>query len=907
VTVAAELIVEIKGREVGLEALLKRIEQRLRDLDAAAQKGGASVGGGLSAAQARAATTAGRLATEQQRTALAMGRTATEAQRTAAATSSAAAAQSRAEQAAIRLAQAQQRVAEASAKASSFTKQIGDSVTGSFTSMLGPVALVTAGIGAATAGVRSFADAFVFKAELDAMTASINAQLTGVRDTGRVYSEAAAFARTYKLTQEETTGAIQASIGVMRNSKASVEDILSVLARLQILSPEQSLQEAAVAVRALASGDTTSLVTRFEVSRDVAGQMKQEIQGGADAVQVMSKFLNDTGIGMDALAAKTTGVAGALKDVAIAEEELALAQAEFSQGPGMVILNERIEVTRGLTRLLSGDFAAMGQSIVNSASTGAVAIQNIERDLAMIQQTAAANGGPAAAGLQELTAQILQAAAASPEAADGVLNMAAAVSTGELSVENFRAALAGLIGHQQAVAAAATQAGASNIYQSQAMIEASNAAQTNAAAMVEQTQKTLAAKIESEQLAAFQATLARIGGAVASGHLTAAAGAAQLAAQYGLARDQAYSLVQAQAALAGIQASGGATAAQGVEQYNARLVAQGEHYKALRAAQEQQTIQIGSAAAKQATLNAQLERAKVTYGQQSVQFIQAQTALKAFQAQQAKPVGGGGGGGALTKQLKAQESFNTKSIDLEEDRQQKLLDIEEDFAGRRAAASDKFNLESLEGRLSFYERLGQIEDAGLRDALAAKYEAAVQKAQQIAATQGTDAGDAFMEAAEKGLADEARIRAAIVKAREEGDTGAVEFNEGLLAIQQRTDAERLRQVEAAGSQINTEYAKQIAQLEEKSAASIDRLQTKLERATGSSTVSGAETATGATAAPAAPGAAATTQAVPIDLSAILSALRAGTAAVTAAIQANERATREGANQVSSAVSARAFS
>jgi hypothetical protein len=195
--------------------------------------------------------------------------------------------------------------------------------------------------------------------------------------------------------------------------------------------------------------------------------------------------------------------------------------------------------------------------------------------------------------------------------------------------------------------------------------------------------------------------------------------------------------------------------------------------------------------------------------------------------------------------------------------------LNESFGERLRQAQDKFNLDSLEGRLSFYQSLGQIEDAGLRQALSEKYEAAVLKSQQIAATQGADAGEAFMAAAEKGLADEARIREAILKANQEGNEGAARFNEGLLTIQQRTDAERLRQVEAAGSQINAEYARQVAQLEEKTATSIDRLQTRLERATGATTPAGG---------PAAPTRGGTPQIVaegaPVDLAGVISAIQA---------------------------------
>jgi hypothetical protein len=188
---------------------------------------------------------------------------------------------------------------------------------------------------------------------------------------------------------------------------------------MQVLSPEQSLQEAAIALKALASGDTTSLVTRFEVSRDVANQMKNEIAGGADAVAVMSKFLGDAGIGMDALAAKASGAQGKIKDAAIAAEELKLAQADFAQGPGLVILQQQIDVTRGATRLLTGDVDAMGASLANMGAVGQTAFTaltsvvpgaaSVLQGLAVQQQTAAATQDQHTAAVQYGTAAMANA------------------------------------------------------------------------------------------------------------------------------------------------------------------------------------------------------------------------------------------------------------------------------------------------------------------------------------------------------------------------------------------------------------------------------------------------------------------------------------------------------------------
>jgi hypothetical protein len=364
------LDVEIRGKDVNVDKMLAALEARLKALDKTAGRSNPlkPIGDGAKAAtpnvlalqqaQARLEVQQGNLAGAAQRLRSALAQQTTTTVQTV--------------NAQRQLLAVENHLASGTSALGAHFQKLGNAVGG----LPGQLAGVTTGIGALTAAaglgvavVKSFGDAFVFQAQLDATTRSIEAQLRGVRDSGETFAAAATFAERYKLTQLETTDAIAASIGVMRASKAPIEDILGVLARMQVLSPEQSLQEAAVALKALASGDTTSLVTRFEVGRDLANQMKAEIQGGADAVQVMSQFLGDTGIGMDVLKAKTEGASGALKDLAIAQERLTQAQAAFAQGPGLVFLEGKIAVITGATRVLTGDFDAMGQSLTNAGTS----------------------------------------------------------------------------------------------------------------------------------------------------------------------------------------------------------------------------------------------------------------------------------------------------------------------------------------------------------------------------------------------------------------------------------------------------------------------------------------------------------------------------------------------------------
>jgi hypothetical protein len=618
---------------------------------------------------------------------------------------------------ATRAAAAEREAAAAAAQMTTAANTTGlQAIPGQLASIVGgaqKVALAFGAVGAAVAVVSpiidSFADAFKFKAELDATTASINAQLRGIRDTSQVYAEAATFAREFKLTQQETTEAIAASIGVMRTSKAPVEDILGVLARMQVLSPEQSLQEAAIALKALASGDTTSLVTRFEVGRDVANQMKTEIQGGADAVAVMSKFLGDTGIGMDTLAAKTTGAMGAMKDLARAEEDLKLAQAELAQGPGVAITQEWTTVTRGLTRVLGG-----GGGL-------AEAIRQIGAEMEINRAKSAAYFAAIDAGKDEVAAQAAaeeagrqvlvnyanaqaEAARVSGQATNAInLQSPAMIAAGEAGIYQSGAMISAAQSNIQAAdaALAAAQADAAHSAGLQATAQASvlsSAAQDEQAVSTELLQAQTYAAADAFMLLHPNISASGVASMAAAGQIN------PLLAQLLQARiraDEARAALIAFNNVANIK-SVNATVAQNRASGrmgrgdSSDMQDQLAGAKAYNEALTQRTLQTGTAAQKQKYYNDQTQIALRYHGQESVEYIQAKTALDAYTASQEKHgragggagarASGGGGAAAANAVTKAAEQTGAKLADIERNTQQKLLDIDQKYAEQRAQA-----------------------------------------------------------------------------------------------------------------------------------------------------------------------------------------------------------------------------
>lgn len=744
-TTASEISVELNGREVGLSALLTKVDQQSQ----------------------KAADSALRLQSQYARLAQAQGNTAgaTSILSNALLNNNGASAQVVAT-VSTQLTKLQQ--------GTTIAAEFGTSLKSSLLGAIGPAAAASAALGGVIGVAQSFVDAFNLKASLDATTASVNAQLTGVRSSGQVWAEARQFADAYKLTQQETTEAIAASIGVMRASKAPVEDILGVLARMQVLSPEQSLQEAAVALKALASGDTTSLVTRFEVGRDVAGQMKAEIAGGADAVAVMNKFLNQTGIGMDTLAAKTTGASGALKDVARAQEELALAQAQFAEGPGLKLLEVRVAATRGLTRVLSGDFETARQSIAQFAQEGSFGFQLFNTVMGGSLERIAAYQNAADAAAQT---NATWAASGGP-----VIETGAAI----VDIESQRAAMLDVVAAAQAQAVAVAQQHAQSLTE--------DAAQ---ALIASATTEELA--IKKQQLAAQAQAAAQ---AVLAGGGNIAATAARLASSSSLI-DQ---LTAAYIRLSQAQASAGAAAASN------RVPADAQ--RALGIAQQTALARDRERALSSDLANAErdLAAARRVYGTSSTEAYEAET--RVLKARQATQRGGGGGGGRAAAArgeqrtlLTDEQKYQERQAELDGDHAERRLEILQKYYDAVARAQAAFAQTQLDSAASFYDSLGDIENAGIQQNASAEYEAAVQEAAQM----GGEAGRRYLEEKEKVILARARRQAEIEQAEQEGDGAKAEYARGVDAKYRAAEDAKLQAIKDGGNQEAAERDRALAE------------------------------------------------------------------------------------------------
>jgi hypothetical protein len=546
------------------------------------------------------------------------------------------------------------------------------------------VSAITMGgaVGVATTLISSFADAFTFKANLDASRASIDVLLQGVRNAPAVFAEANAYAAKYKLTQDEMTGALNASTMIMRQSSAPTQQILNVMQRLTVLNPAENIQGAAFSIKELASGDITSIAERFNVSRAAANKMKAEILAGGDAVKILDQYLAGVGVTSEALSAKLDGPIGKMKDLAIQQEQLKLAQAEWAMGPGMKILDTEIRSLTGLTRILSGDWATMGQSASDGFETITLASYNALRAVKLTR-----------AEWDQLRGVDLARASAAqpaPEPVPQAMGMEAAPTLARNAADGFRDVRLTAIEAGQGV----SQLDSEFISQAAAVNRVSQATQDSIT-------KQADAIGQDREMAGYKAELAFLAGQVAKGLLSNGAAALIMARDYGIAAGQAAALVAQQAALAK-EPTEARLERSTAGDANAARIAIAEKAAAAAQARRDQLLATGSATQVVSVRQQQLNEAITKYGKGSAEAITAQTAL--IQAQQrltAERTKAGTSAdklgtkvaGAANAEAVAQRDAMRRIEDMVQAHYDKLRNIQEDYELSSSRRREDFELQ----------------------------------------------------------------------------------------------------------------------------------------------------------------------------------------------------------------------
>jgi hypothetical protein len=811
---AGVITVDVNGRDLGLATLLTKLESEMQRADQVGITLGNTLGGGLASSAQRAVAPVAQLVGELRTAAAAAGADEETFLGLASALSQEALAAGNAARAteildvsmgtsaglAIEAAAADRALAEANAQVAASAQQgsaFMQGMAGSFTSMIGPAAAAAAAIGLLRGAIATGEEGFKLQASLDASHKSIELLLRGVRDSGEVFAGAARFANQYKLTQQETTEAITASIRVIRQSKAPIEDIFGAFARLKVLAPEKTFQDAARAIGELQAGQIQSIHRVFNISADEANRMKDEIEKGGDAVVLLNQYLDRTGVTMDAVRTQSEGAAGKLREMAQASESFSLALSGGAGGPGLAILETRIAATSGATRLLTGDTQAMGQSLVNAANEGSGAFSVLAGVFPGL--------GAAMQQLSGVTAdlQAKQAALSGEGSATAVSLAAVAFAARDDAVAMSQASQAGAI-----LASIQADTRRESILLSQATQDGAIASATAA------TQKELEALqtqvLAQQNLAAANAFLSLNPNINAAG-IQAQVTAGAITPLIGRLAELTQQVNAAKAALAGFSSGRPETGGDAIAR-SLGAAAANQAYFAVQtdravAAQRQQVLQTGTHAEKMRELNAEYQRQVRIHGVNSAEAINAQTKIMAAED---KAAGHAKAAGAakLSDQAKLNNSLlsNQLSADqklesAEEDHQQKLLDIDADFARKSLAQQRENEVSKRQSRADFYDKLTQdTKDIGpgIAQSLSAAYENAYAEAQKIAQAGNQKLADDYLKMKQRQISAEEDYQKKLAEARKTKDKDEAARLEAIHKLQLEANAEEEKQLLAGG-------------------------------------------------------------------------------------------------------------
>lgn len=479
--------------------------------------------------------------------------------------------------------------------------------------------------------------------------------------------------------------------------------------------------------------------------------------------------------------------------------------------------------TSGIGSFLSGGLAPLADQFnqtVSATTTATSAIVAFFQGLDPARATAAAAGMDAYRNAIQHGATEADAQAAAEKARAAATTEATTATVA--SVGPMQAAAAAATGHASAVqlAIAAAKALTADL-QSNAEAAVLAAAQQNA-------QATATANLTEQTNAAVTAFL-NLNPAIDAGGIAAAVTAGKippLIGELAKLRIAAYSARDAIAALAAQQAINVKSLAPGGvgafapgrtsgknNDINAVLALQ-KAQKDAADARSDQLLQLGSDQQKLTELQRIYNDTVKQSGADSAAAIQAETRLKqARQAQIAASTKASKAGGAarLSDQQKldnsllaSQEQYAQKSEQAESDHWDRVLQINADFAEKIKKAQDDFAQSQLEGRAGFYDSLGSIEDAGLRQALSAQYEAAFQEADAIAREKGADVGQQFLEAKQAAIQAQGQRASEIAEATKAGDKDKADYLAGVDTLYRDAEERKLNAIKAGEGSVAAE-------------------------------------------------------------------------------------------------------
>jgi hypothetical protein len=663
----------------GVSAVEQQIN-RLRQLTArpiVAQigaSGASGVGGAsaapaqLDAAQSRAALSAQRLATEQQRTALAAQRLSTEERRTATATAQADAAQSRASASALRLEQAQTRASRGGSTLGGVLRAIPTAV-GALGISLGVQQLVSF-------GVESGKSAIALRETQNSLRA--------IAPSAHAYAEAIATAKRQQLlfggSLRENIEGLSGLTITARQSGASLQTLVDLSQRLNVLSPEQGVGGARIALSEALSGNISSLSKRFEIPRSALKGLSDESKSVEERLAILDGFLNKVGVTSAAIAGKVDQDALAFRRLNAelettqlrAGDQLATAFSRSATGLARLlgVINQNPQAIAELKALLSGR-GVVTQADLDAATRGVAAQQS--RDLLGGSRGAPEVSRRLGGGEQyaAVVKQLTDLKLAGGDAADSAERLTRQFLDGQIPADQYHTLL-------RAINERAREGDGIEAQRAQSLARSSDATRESANALSEETREKLADQVATAKLNEEQRQLAADSALAAQGLLGAGDQALILAEKYGIAASQAQFLINQQQQLtnaegladqrAGERTGGRVKSAKELQTQSdlARQKAQRDREEAARVAQAQTALDLSRA-------RTASERIAILRREQAATTDQAEKLRIQAQIEAER----NSGARSHTKELNTQLSLNERIRDSVEAQYKARLDAQE--------------------------------------------------------------------------------------------------------------------------------------------------------------------------------------------------------------------------------------
>jgi hypothetical protein len=367
-TEAASLFVSIHGRDVSADALLRRLEARLRETDAAGLRTAGVFAGALPAAQQRSISSTLALAQANARLAVAQGDPARGAQ----ILGQALAQQTRQT---VQTINAERQLIAIQNRVSGSTRSLASEMgglRGSLSALQGGIQAL--GIGFGLQQMLQFQGAALSAANsLEKTQATVRA-LSGSQER---YNEVLAIAKEgqklYGGSLEKNLGGLGTLVNLSNTAGVSLSQLDNIARRLAIVDPMQGIEGANAALKEFASGNIGTLATRFELSRSALRALNDESLSMAERFNALDKALTEMGISSDVLTNATKTNAAAFDTLAAAGDkiktklgsELAADLAPTASALSRIV--DALDRLQGASSAADPRIAALRQEFIESA------------------------------------------------------------------------------------------------------------------------------------------------------------------------------------------------------------------------------------------------------------------------------------------------------------------------------------------------------------------------------------------------------------------------------------------------------------------------------------------------------------------------------------------------------------